>query len=357
MSPDERARARLALEAWFAEHARDLPWRRARDPYAVWVSEVMLQQTRVETVARYFEPFLARFPTAEALAGASEDEVLAAWSGLGYYRRARALHEGARAVVERHGGLVPRDRAARLALPGIGRYTAGAIGSLAFDLPEPIVDGNVRRVLSRVHRVDDARGARAAEERLWAEASAWAKAEAPGRVNEALMELGATHCARSSPRCGACPLAPWCGAHRRGDVDAFPSPRARSSPRELHVVALDARDEEGRCLLVKTDADASIEGALFRGLWALPMREGRGRAAARALAERWGLTLLAGRARSLEHVLTHRRLLVRVYRARTAGAKAGAKLVALGALHALGVATLTKKLLALSERGSAPARP
>ena len=145
---------RAALLAWYDLSARDLPWRRTRDPYAVWVSEVMLQQTRVDTVIPYYERFMARFPTPERLAAAPEDDVLGMWSGLGYYRRARMLHRGAREVVARYGGEVPREPEDRRALPGVGRYTAGAIGSIAFDRPEPLVDGNVARVLARLRAID-----------------------------------------------------------------------------------------------------------------------------------------------------------------------------------------------------------
>ncbi|MBX7196800.1 MAG: A/G-specific adenine glycosylase, partial [Sandaracinaceae bacterium] len=162
----------------------------------------MLQQTRVETVLRYYAPFLARFPTPDVLAAASEDDVLARWSGLGYYRRARLLHEGAKAVVARHGGRVPEDADARRALPGVGRYTAGAIGSIAFGRREPIVDGNVARVLSRLDAIEAPLGSGESEAALWAEASAWAEHDAPGVVNQALMELGATLCTPSAPRCG-----------------------------------------------------------------------------------------------------------------------------------------------------------
>ncbi len=266
--------------SWFRRSARDLPWRRTNDPYAIWVSEVMLQQTRVETVLRYYERFLARFPTVRALATATEDEVLSLWSGLGYYRRARLLHEGAQAVLARHDGVVPKDAALRRALPGVGRYTAGAIGSIAFGLREPIVDGNVARVLSRLDVIEHAIGTRESESLLWAEASAWADADEPGLVNQALMELGATTCTPLSPRCEGCPVRRDCGARERGAVESLPVPRAKKAPREVGVVALVVHDRRGRVLLVKhapkpteegDSARGLFAGDLFRGLWAVPI--------------------------------------------------------------------------------------
>ncbi|MBC7172514.1 MAG: A/G-specific adenine glycosylase, partial [Polyangiaceae bacterium] len=207
---------RSALLEWFDRAQRDLPWRRTLDPYAIWVSEVMLQQTRVETVIPYYERFLTRFPTPAALAEAEEDAVLAAWSGLGYYRRARMLHAGAREVVATYGGAVPEAREARLALPGVGRYTAGAIGSIAFGKPEPIVDGNVARVLSRVRFIETPPGRADTERRLWDEAERLVYGERPGALNQALMELGATVCTPSSPRCTECPIARACAARSKG---------------------------------------------------------------------------------------------------------------------------------------------
>ena len=172
-------RLQSKLLRWYDREARELPWRGTRDPYAVWVSEIMLQQTRVDTVIPYYERFLGRFPTARALAEADEDAVLSHWSGLGYYRRARLLHAGVREVVERYGGEVPEDPDARRALPGIGRYTAGAIGSIAFGRPEAIVDGNVTRVLARLRAIDLPVGTTPMTKRLWLEAEALVPNERP----------------------------------------------------------------------------------------------------------------------------------------------------------------------------------
>ena len=204
------------LLCWYDEAGRDLPWRHTRDPYAVWVSEVMLQQTRVETVIPYYERFLESFPTARALAEADEDTVLSHWSGLGYYRRARLLHQGVREVVAEYGGEVPEDADARRALPGVGRYTAGAIGSIAFDKEEPVVDGNVTRVLARLLRIKKPIGSSATTNQLWEEAARLVPGERPGDLNQALMELGATLCTPTKPRCLICPLTDACTAAKHG---------------------------------------------------------------------------------------------------------------------------------------------
>jgi A/G-specific adenine glycosylase len=341
------AQERAALLAWYDAHARDLPWRRTRDPYAIWVSEVMLQQTRVDTVIPYYARFLARFPSAGALADAPLDDVLAQWSGLGYYRRARLLHEGARAVVREHGGEVPREAALRRGLPGVGRYTAGAIGSIAFDLPEPIVDGNVARVLSRLCLVDTPLGARETERALWSEAELLAQGERPGALNQALMELGATVCTPLSPRCERCPVAARCGALRSGRIDELPVAAPKKAPKPVSLVALVARRELGFWL-------TRGEGALFGGLWGFPLAEGKGRELAANLAETHELSgrLSSRAAATVEHVLTHRALSVEVYCLEAAQGREHARLrcVAPHGFSELGIAKLTRKIAAASER-------
>lgn len=214
MHPDMRQRVRAALLDFYDTHARLLPFRGEKDPYAIWLSEIMAQQTRIETLIPYFERFIERFPTIESLAHASEDEVLSLWSGLGYYRRAKLLHECAKILARDHGGEMPRDAAARLALPGIGRYTAGAIGSIAFDLEEPIVDGNVTRVLSRLRGWEELIGSAALEKKLWTEAEALVRGPRPGDLNQAMMELGATVCVPRSPACSECPIGFACTAQK-----------------------------------------------------------------------------------------------------------------------------------------------
>ncbi|KPK17161.1 MAG: hypothetical protein AMJ62_02830 [Myxococcales bacterium SG8_38] len=339
---------RHELLRWYDQAARDLPWRRTRDPYAIWVSEVMLQQTRVETVIPYYERFLKRFPTPATLAAADEDAVLSHWSGLGYYRRARLLHAGVREVVERYGGRVPESAEDRRALPGVGRYTAGAIGSIAFDKPEPVVDGNVTRVLARLFGIDTPVGTAATTQRLWDEAARLVPGERPGALNQALMELGATVCTAQSPRCGACPVAADCVAHRRGVVDALPVARARKAPGAIALVAVVATSGKGRhrsVWLVRSEA------RLFGGLWGVPMvqRNGCGGDARAALREAGISARLAPEpAARVEHVLTHRRLRLEVFRATAARAEESdtRRCFTDAALEEVGVSTLTRRLLA-----------
>jgi A/G-specific adenine glycosylase len=336
---------RARLLAWYDEHARALPWRRTRDPYAIWVSEVMLQQTRVDTVIPYYERFMARFPDPHALADAPLDEVLAHWSGLGYYRRARLLHQGAQRVAREHGGVVPRAADERRALPGVGRYTAGAIGSIAFDLPEPIVDGNVARVLARVLGLDTPLGARETERRLWQEAEQLAHGTRPGALNQALMELGARVCTPLAARCAECPLGDVCRARCEQRVAELPVAAPKKPPKPVKLVALLARDARARLWLERA------EGTLFGGLWGFPLGAGSGREHAHALAERAGLVgELAGTSLGgVRHVLTHRALAVEVFAMPGARAARGSALRAVPetGLGELGIATLTRKILAL----------
>jgi A/G-specific adenine glycosylase len=228
---------RRRLLAWYRAHRRDLPWRRTRDPYTVWVAETMLQQTRVAAVIPYFERFLAEFPDLASLAQAPEERVLARWSGLGYYSRARNLQRAARVALEHHGGHLPSDPEALAALPGIGRYTLGAVLSIAFDRPWPVVDGNVVRVLARLEAMGgDPRRAPGAD-RLWRLAAALVPPGAPGDFNQALMELGATVCTPRAPRCGDCPVAALCRARAAGDPEAYPARRPRPAFERVAVVA------------------------------------------------------------------------------------------------------------------------
>jgi A/G-specific adenine glycosylase len=298
------------LLRWYAGSRRDLPWRRTRDPYAIWVSEAMLQQTRIAVALPYYERFLAAFPGIEDLAEAPEEAVLGAWSGLGYYRRAKALQAGAQAVLDRHGGQVPGGVADLLALPGVGPYTAGAIASIAFGLPEPAIDGNVRRVLSRVLALPG-RGAR--EDRaILRTARELVRGPEPGDLNQALMELGALVCTPRSPRCAACPVASSCRGRASGDPEKFP-PRARARrPAEVEVAAA-LVERRGRILLVRRGAATP-----FRGAFDVPSVEipaGRdGAALLRALLRRLGVRTRAGeevaRAR---HSILDRRLSVEVH--------------------------------------------
>ena len=248
-----------ALLEHFDAHQRDLPWRATDDPYAVWVSEVMLQQTRVETVVPYYERWLDRFPTVEALADADLDDVLREWQGLGYYSRARNLHKAA-AMVREQAGAFPTDYTSLRTLPGIGEYTAGAVASIAFGERVPAVDGNVRRVVARLYDLPDptTRDIRERVEPLIPD-------ERPGDFNQALMELGATVCSPRSPDCHRCPVRRWCEAQARGVQEERPRPRRRTPiPEETEETAVLVRPD-GRALLVRRPEDG-----LLGGMWEFP---------------------------------------------------------------------------------------
>jgi A/G-specific adenine glycosylase len=271
------------LVAWFRAHRRDLPWRHARTPYRVWLSEVMLQQTRVSVVVDYFERFTARFPTVDTLAQANEDDVLSLWSGLGYYSRGRNLHRAAQAVMQQHGGAFPSTSAALAALPGVGPYTAAAVASLAFGERVAVVDGNVARVMARLHDdalpVDDSAGRARIAARAQALVDVVDAGGDPGEVNEGLMELGATVCTPRSPTCGACPWRSSCQALAHDTVEQRPvkSPKkARKAMRVASVVVVDAANPQ-RVWLEKR-----AERGLFGGLWAPPSRTIAGAEDARA---------------------------------------------------------------------------
>jgi A/G-specific adenine glycosylase len=255
---------RRRLLAWYGRHARDLPWRRHRDPYAVWVSEVMLQQTQVGTVKAYFARFVKAFPAIEALAQADEHEVLRLWEGLGYYRRARQLHQAAKILVARHGGQFPRDPQIVRRLPGIGRYTAGAILSIAFDIPEPILEGNTLRLFSRLLAYDGDPRSTAGQRTLWAMAEAVLPRRDAGRLNQALMELGSEVCAARTPRCEICPVALLCRANRQGRQLEIPPPKAKRRMETVRQAAVMVR-KGGRVLLLRRP-----EGGRWAGLWDFP---------------------------------------------------------------------------------------
>jgi A/G-specific adenine glycosylase len=265
------------LLAWFTRHGRhDLPWQRDRSLYRVWVSEIMLQQTQVATVIPYYQRFLARFPDVAALAAAPLDEVLHLWSGLGYYARARNLHRAAQLIRVDHRGAVPTEPADLIALPGIGRSTAGAILALALDARHPILDGNVKRVLARWFGVRGYAGEAGVAAELWARSDAVTPARGAADFTQAVMDLGATLCTRKDPRCGACPVAADCVARRTGTTAELPVPRAARARPRRHAVWLVFR--RGEAVLLERRPPAGIWG----GLWGFP--EFASRAAAKAAA-------------------------------------------------------------------------
>jgi len=286
---------RHALLRWFDAHRRDLPWRRDRDPYRVWVSEVMLQQTRIEVVLDAYERFLAAFPDVGSLARASEDDVLSQWSGLGYYSRARSLHRAARSIASAGGTTFPRDHDAARRLPGVGPYTAAAVLSIAHEAPLPAVDGNVVRVLSRLARfgLPDARGEPHASlaQRLLDRVR-------PGDWNQALMELGQTVCAPRAPRCEVCPIAAHCRARGDGAIALHPPPRARRAQERHSLRLVVLRDRRGRVVL---------ERGVFqhlRHLWLPPLADGNATLPARLRD-----------AGEFRHAILHRTFAVRVQEA------------------------------------------
>lgn len=253
------------LLAWYATQARDLPWRRTRDPYAVWISEIMLQQTQVERVKEYYERWMERFPTIEALAAASLDEVLKLWEGLGYYARARNIHRAAREVVAKHGGKLPETVEGLLELPGIGRYTAGAIASIAFGVPAAALDGNLKRVLARVTGLTLPINRPAGENALWEIAEALVPAERAGDWNQALMDLGATLCVPQSPRCLLCPLQGLCIAQIEGLQSDLPVRAARQPRPHYQVTAGLIWNASGELLIAQRPLDK-----MLGGLWEFP---------------------------------------------------------------------------------------
>jgi A/G-specific adenine glycosylase len=255
-----------AVLGWYDRHGRkDLPWQRDPTPYRVWVSEIMLQQTQVAVVIPYFERFVAQFPTVAELAEASEDRLMALWSGLGYYARARNLHRAAGLIRDLHGGVFPVTIEPLLALPGIGRSTAGAVLSLALDQPHPILDGNVKRVLARAFGIEGWPGQSAVLERLWTLAEQLTPPSRVGAYNQGMMDLGATLCTRRAPACGRCPVSERCVARRSGRQSELPTPRPRRSPPERETLMLLLVDPAGEIMLERRP-----KSGIWGGLWSLP---------------------------------------------------------------------------------------
>jgi A/G-specific adenine glycosylase len=255
--------SRLLLN-WYHKHGRTLPWRNHPDPYAVWVSEIMLQQTRVETVIPYFEKWMKLFPDVTSLANAPAQDVLNAWEGLGYYSRARNLHKAAKIVAEKFSGELPRDLTDLRSLPGIGRYTVGAIASMAFGMDEPTLDGNLRRVFARLFDVSEAADSPAGEEILWELAAQNLPKGQAGDYNQSLMDLGATICLPKNPRCLLCPLMKICEARKNGTQEVRPVLKPKKSvPHYIHVAAVIIN--RGRVLLAQRPPDG-----LLGGMWEFP---------------------------------------------------------------------------------------
>lgn len=292
-----------ALIRWQKKYGRhDLPWQGRRDPYTVWLSEIMLQQTQVSSVIPYYQRFLASFPDIATLAAASQDDVLAHWSGLGYYSRARNLHQAAQQVVERHGSTFPAEFEQILALPGIGRSTAAAISAFAFGMRRAILDGNVKRVLARYFAVEGHPGTKGVEVLLWQHAEALLPQQEIEAYTQGLMDLGATVCTRSHPRCGECPVGRDCLAHHQGRQAELPSPRPRKAMPEKETVML-LLLREGEIFLEKRPPTG-----IWGGLWSFP-EIAPGEDPRHESLARFGFE--AGRLQSLpfmQHTFTHFRL-------------------------------------------------
>ncbi len=361
LSDQDLRKFRSRLLGWFRRHQRDLPWRRTRDPYRIWLSEIMLQQTRVAAAIPYYQRFLERFPDVESLARAKEEEVLRRWAGLGYYSRARNLQRAAREIVARHGGEFPLEFAAALALPGIGRYTAAAILSIARGAPHAVLDGNVARVLARLEALrGDLR-----EPRRWralqSSADRLLDTGHPGDWNQALMELGATVCTPRAPKCPLCPLSASCRARQLGLAEILPEKRRKRITVKIHLAAAVFLDPAGRTLLLPpaSPKPASRAGqhselsVLFSRMWHFPAVAVRKNA--RAELRRFLQTLRGAQAasgakflplRPLRHAVTYREITISAFLVRIEElprVRSG-RVLPLDKLHTLAVSGLTRKI-------------
>ncbi|HVB07700.1 MAG TPA: A/G-specific adenine glycosylase [Candidatus Acidoferrales bacterium] len=268
LPPRQLASLRRNLLSWYRANRRDFPWRRGRDPYRIWLAEIMLQQTRIAVVLPYYERFLERFPNVRELARARESEVLKFWAGLGYYSRARNLHRAAKQIAVQHGGKFPRDQEQALALPGIGHYTAAAILSIAYDVPLAALDGNVARVLARLFAVRGDLRAPKTWRKLAVAAQTLLPLSAPGDWNQAMMELGETICTPRSPHCAACPIARHCKARALGLAEKLPAARRKRASANVRIAAAVLVDSRGRTLLTKIPG--AHDSVLFSRLWQFP---------------------------------------------------------------------------------------
>lgn len=354
---------RKNLLKWFGQFQRDLPWRRTKDPYRIWVSEIMLQQTRVAAAIPYYERFLERFSNIRALAEGPEEEVLRLWAGLGYYSRARNLQKAARQIVALHGGEFPREPEAVHALPGIGRYTGAAILSIAFGQPRAVLDGNVARVLARLYALrGDLREARRWQS-LQKTADELLDGQTPGDWNQAVMELGATICTPKAPQCLLCPVADFCEARRRGDAEAYPEKRKK---REEVVVLLAAAvlcDAHRRTLLLPPPAREAARPAadhvptLVSGMWHFPtiaVRKNAQHELYSYLGRVLGVNIAEENMEPLpkvKHSVTYRSIQVAAFRVRVTDLPRapGSRTLLLQALSSLPISNLTRKIARAAE--------
>ena len=325
LSREQQGQFVKLLLNWWDQNRNDLPWRRTRDPYAIWVAEIMLQQTQITTVIPYYERWMGRFPNVEELAKSSLDEVLKFWQGLGYYSRARNLHAASQQVMEVYDGRIPQQHAQLLKLPGIGRYTAGAVASIAFSQPVPVLDGNIIRVLSRLADIPDDVTRGETRKELWQMAAALVPEERPGDFNQALMELGQQVCLPISPQCASCPVEAFCLSCERGTQYERPVRPPRKRTPHFDVVAgiiwRSQIAEEGQFLITRRPLDG-----MLGGLWEFPggkveELETREEALRREIREELGIDIEVGRNLcTIKHAYTHFRITLHAYHAQyTAG--------------------------------------
>jgi len=346
-----RRQFRRRVLAWYRRHARELPWREDSDAYRIWVSEIMLQQTQVATVEPYFRRFVAAFPDVHALAAADPEQVLRLWEGLGYYRRARQLHRAAVLIESEHDGRFPRERQTLERLPGIGRYTAGAILSIAYDQREPVLEANTTRLLSRLLAIEEDVTRTATQKKLWQAATEVLPRKNAGALNQALMELGSQVCTPREPHCPKCPVAPHCRAFAIGRQQEIPPPKPQPKIEQVHEAAVVVR-RRGRVLLLERR-----EGERFAGLWDFPrfeIRRRRGASLRRELAENvrelTGVDIEAGqRFATLRHGVTRFRITLYCHEAECVAARRGKaprrlKWITLGQLDALPLSTTGRKI-------------
>ncbi|MFP6656062.1 MAG: A/G-specific adenine glycosylase [Myxococcota bacterium] len=307
---------RAPLLRWYDANARNLPWRRSNDPYAIWISEAMLQQTRVETVIPYWQAFLTAFPDVESLARAELDEIYKIWTGLGYYSRARNLKHAAETIVAQYDGRLPETVDGLRELKGVGPYTAGAISSIAFDREEPIVDGNIIRVFSRAFGIREEITTKKIVDRLWWIAGVLVRGPRPGDFNQALMELGALVCTSRKPQCADCPIHKHCDAYAEGDVEKLPIKKSKPKPKPMRAVA-GWIERDGKILIARRP-----EKGLMAGLWELPggeidlKQDGKDRIA-EIIQTVVGLKIQDSQSFGhIEHIFTHRKLDLEIFRCR-----------------------------------------
>ncbi len=357
LSGKDLGKFRRKLREWFARQQRELPWRRAKDPYRIWLSEIMLQQTRVAAVIPYYERFLSRFPDVRALAEAPEEEVLRHWSGLGYYSRARNLLRAAREIAATHQGTFPRQYEAALALPGIGRYTAAAILSIAYGQAHAVLDGNVARVLARLEAVRGDVREPPRWKKLQSAADRLLEQKNPGDWNQAMMELGATVCTPRAPMCLLCPVSPWCRARKLGVADQFPEKRKKRVPVAIHLAAAVFLDANSLTLLLPPPVTKLEENSklspLFSRMWRFPavQIEGKPESDVRRLLRSVSGKISFQQAKltplkTVRHAVTYREITIHPFlvRVKHLPRVRGARALPLREMHAVPVSNLTRKI-------------